>query len=155
MKNNKSPGNDCIINEYITSTCDIVLPIYVTLFNIIFDTGIIPTVWLEGNIIPIYKKKGDQLDPRNYRPITLLSCLGKLFTSIINNRLTVFSDQVELLEDNNQSGFRQGYSTTDNIFVFHILLELLKGTPKKCIVLLLTLKKHLILCGVLGYGKNY
>ena len=78
MNTNKSPGNDFIINEYITSTIDIVLPIYVTLFNIIFDTGIIPTVWLEGNVIPIYKKKGDQLDPR----ITLLSCLGKLFTSI-------------------------------------------------------------------------
>ena len=56
MKNNKSPGNDCIINEYITSTCDIVLPIYVTLFNIIFDTGIIPTVWLEGNVIPTKRK---------------------------------------------------------------------------------------------------
>ena len=56
MKNNKSPGNDCIINKYITPTCDIVLPIYVTLFNIIFDTGIIPTVWLEVNVIPIYKK---------------------------------------------------------------------------------------------------
>ena len=59
MKNNKSPGNDCIINEYITSTIDIVLPKYVTLFNIIFDTGIIPTVLLEGNVIPIYKKKGE------------------------------------------------------------------------------------------------
>ena len=69
MNHNKSLGNDCIINEYITSTCDIVLPIYVTLFNIIFDTGIIPTVWLEGNVIPIYKKKGDQLDPRKYRRI--------------------------------------------------------------------------------------
>ena len=57
MNTNKSPGNDCIINEYITFTCDIVLPIYVTLFNIIFDTGIIPTVWLDGNVIPIYKKE--------------------------------------------------------------------------------------------------
>ena len=87
MNTNKSPGNDCIINEYITSTIDIVLPIYVTLFNIIFDTG------------------------------------------IIKSRLTVFSDEVELL-DKNQSGFRQGYSTIDNIFVLHILLELLKGTKK-------------------------
>ena len=59
----------------------------------------------------------------------MLSCLGKLFTSIIYNRLTVFSDEVELL-DKNQSGLRQGYSTIDNIFVFHILLELLKGTKK-------------------------
>ena len=59
----------------------------------------------------------------------MLSCLGKLFKSIINSKLTVFSDEVELLETN-QSGFRQGYSTTDNIFILHILLELLKGTKK-------------------------
>ena len=57
VNTNKSPGNDCTINEYITFTCDSVLPIYVTLFNIIFDTGIIPTVRLEGNVIPIYKKE--------------------------------------------------------------------------------------------------
>ena len=55
--------------------------------------------------------------------------MGKLFTSIINSRLRVFSDEFELL-DKNQSGFRLGYSTIDNIFVLHILLELLKGTKK-------------------------
>ena len=146
MKNNKSSGNDLIFNEYITSTCDILLPVYVKLFNIIFDTGIIPTSWLEGNVIPVYKKKGNQLDPRNYRPITLLNCMGKLFTSIINNRLTVFSEQVELI-CKNQSGFRKGYSTIDNIFVLYILIELLKVNKKICIVLSLTLKKHLILYG--------
>ena len=59
----------------------------------------------------------------------MLSCLGKLFTSIINNRLTVFSDQVELL-DKNKSGFRQGYSSIDNICVLHILQELLKEKEK-------------------------
>ena len=81
--------------------------------------------------------------------------MGKLFTSIINNRLTVFSDQVELLEEKKQKfGFRQGYSTIDTIFVLHILLELLKGTHKKYIVILLTLKNHLIMCGVLDYDKN-
>ena len=151
MNSNKSPGNDCIINEYITSTIDIVLPIYVTLFNIIYDTGIIPTVWLERNRIPIYKKKGDQLDPRNYRPITLLNCLGKLFTSIINSRLTVFSDELELL-DKNQSGFRQSYSTIDNIFVLHILLELLKGTKKNMYCAFIDFEKAFDL---LDYGKKY
>ena len=120
MKNNKSPGNECIINQYITSTCDILLPIYVTLFNIIFHTGIIPTIWLDGNVIPIHKKKGDQLDTRNYRPITLLSCLGKLFTSIINNRLTVFSDQVELLEEKNNSLALDKVSLRLILFLFYI-----------------------------------
>ena len=62
------------------------LPIYHKLFNIVFDTGIVPSAW-EGCIIPIYKNMGSNSNPENYRPITLLSCMGKLFTSVINSRL--------------------------------------------------------------------
>ena len=49
--------------------------IYVKLFNIIFDNGCIPELWLSGNI-PLYKNKGDKLDPSNFRPITIISCLA-------------------------------------------------------------------------------
>jgi hypothetical protein len=48
--------------------------------NIIFETGIVPDNWLMGYIKPIYKNKGDKMDPKKYRPITILSCFGKLFT---------------------------------------------------------------------------
>ena len=90
LKNSKSPGTDCILNEYIKSTKGILLPLYEQLFNTILNTGIIPTAWVEGIIIPLYKNKGDTLDVNNYRPITLLSCLGKLFTAVLNNRLSTF-----------------------------------------------------------------
>ena len=63
LKNNKSFGNDIILNEYIKSTADQMLPIYTHLFNLIFDTGIIPDIWLEGIIRPIYKNKGDVEKP--------------------------------------------------------------------------------------------
>ena len=43
-------------------------------FNIIFETGILPQSWLNGIIKPIYKNKGDVKDPKNYRPITIVSC---------------------------------------------------------------------------------
>jgi hypothetical protein len=56
------------------------------LFNIIFDTGVLPQSWLNEIIKPIYKNKGDVKDPMNYRPITIISCLGKLFTAILNAR---------------------------------------------------------------------
>ena len=52
-------------------------------FNLILDNGIVPTDWLKGNIIPIYKNKGRKEDPANYRPVTLLSYIGKDFTSIL------------------------------------------------------------------------
>jgi hypothetical protein len=77
-------GEDEIINEYIKSTVN-------QFINFIFDNGIMPNSWLIGMIKPIYKNKGDKFDPKNYRPITIVSCLGKLFTAILNERLTEFS----------------------------------------------------------------
>ena len=99
-------------------------------FNIVLDTGLLPDSWLEGIIRPIYKNKGDQLDPSNYRPITILSCFGKLFTSVLNIRLNNYLKSYDLLKEN-QAGFRQGYSTNDHIFALHALIELLKIQKKK------------------------
>jgi hypothetical protein len=67
-------------------------------------------------IIPVYKNKGCPTDPDNFRAITLISCLGKLFTFIVNTRLIFFANEVTLIHEN-QAGFRKGYSTIDNIFV--------------------------------------
>ena len=103
---------------------------YVKIFNIILNSGEIPNEWLLGNIIPIYKRKGAQNDPRNYRPITILSCVGKLFTSLLNNRLTMLSDELNIICEN-QAGFRKGYSTIDNIFVLNSLIDILKNKKKK------------------------
>jgi hypothetical protein len=100
------------------------------LFNLIFDKGLIPEQWLYGDIIPIFKNKGDKSDPKNYRPITIVSCFGKLFTSVLNNRLNKFSDQYHVILEN-QGGFRKGYSTNDNLFIFHILIHNMKKKKKK------------------------
>ena len=131
LKLNKSSVNDDIVNEYIISTKHIMIPVYVKLFKAILETGNIPTDWvLIGIIIPIYKNKGINLDPENYRPITLLSCLRKLFTSILNNRLSKYIDENNILSEN-QSGFRKDYSTLDNIFSLYSLLEYHKSKKKK------------------------
>jgi hypothetical protein len=55
---------------------------------------LMPSSWLIGMIKPIYKNKGDKFNPNNYRPITIVSCLGKLFTAILNERLTEFSESL-------------------------------------------------------------
>jgi hypothetical protein len=55
-----------------------------------------PSSWLIGMIKPIYKNKGDKFDPKNYRPITIVSCLGKLFTAILNEKLTEFSEIIPI-----------------------------------------------------------
>ena len=101
------------------------LPLYKDYFNTILHTSIVPDSWLKGIICPIYKRSGNPSYPENYRPITLVSCFSKLFTSILNNRLNTCLEEFEILHEN-QAGFRSGYSTTDHVFVLHSLLEILK-----------------------------
>ena len=103
LNNSKSPGIDNIINEYIKNSQSKRLPFYVPSFNTILKSGMYPSQWSIGTIKPIYKKKGERVNPENYRQITLLSCIGKLFTSVLNNRLTKFLDEHDILSENQAS----------------------------------------------------
>lgn len=49
-----------------------------SLFNQSFQLGIVPERWKEGIVLPILKPGKDPSLPASYRPITLLSCMGKL-----------------------------------------------------------------------------
>ena len=99
LKNGKSPDEDLILNEFIKMSANMLLPFYTNLFNTVFETGEIPESWTTGVIIPIYKK-GDPTNPSNYRGITLLSTLGKVFTKLINNRLEKFTEIFGILKLN-------------------------------------------------------
>ena len=105
LKNNKACGEGYVVNEYIKSTSDLFLPTYEKIFNAIFNSGVMPDIWLVGNIKPIYKNKGNPLDPKNFRPITILSCLGKLFTAILNERLCRFSEEALLMNEKRKNCF--------------------------------------------------
>ena len=67
------------------------------LFNIVLSSGHVPDERSIGYIIPLYKNKGETRNPDNYRGKTLLSCIGKLFTSVLNYRLNKYLDEYELL----------------------------------------------------------
>ena len=119
LKNDKAPDFDNIVNEYIKGTKNILYNLYVKIFNRILDTGYLSEEWLIGVIVPIYKNKDDVDDPHNYRDITLLSCLDKQFTSIINDRLIHFLNRHDIVKET-QTGLRQGYSTLDHIFLLRV-----------------------------------
>lgn len=57
LKNNKACSNDNIINEYIKTASDIMLPLYNCFFNLVLDTGILPDSWLEGSLSLFTKTK--------------------------------------------------------------------------------------------------
>ena len=74
-------------------------------------------------MIPIFKNKGSRTDPKSYRGVTLNPCFSKTFSSILNNRLNIFSDTINLISGS-QAGLRKGFSTTDNVFVLYALITI-------------------------------
>ena len=139
LKTNKSCGIDKILNEHIKYSYSSMKHVYYKLFKLILDTGIFPKLWSSGIIHPIYKNKGDPSIPSNYRTITLLNCLGKLFTSILNTRFNKYTEANHIILDN-QAGFRKGFSTTDNMFILHILIQLAFQSKRKLFCAFIDLK---------------
>ena len=140
LKNNKASSIDLILNEHLKTLSQMLSPILVNLFNLIFDTGIFPETWTLGMINPIYQNKGDIKDPSNYRPITLLSCLGKVLSAVLNTRIQNYIEENHLLNDC-QSGFRKDHSTTDNIFILHNLIDLVCKGKKNLFCAFIDLKQ--------------
>ena len=93
----------------------------------------------KGLIVPLFKK-GDRYDTNNYWGITILSCLGKLFTSVINNRLTCFVDKLGIVSPE-QAGFRHGFSNMDHILTFKMILDIYLSKKKKMFVAFIDYRK--------------
>ena len=140
LKLKKASGMDCILNEMIKHGRYYLMPSLEKLFNDILDSGTFPTHWNIGVIKPLYKRKGDKRSPANYRGITLTSCLGKLFTSILQSRLNKFIEQHNILNPE-QFRFRPNSRTTDSLFILQQLINKYKKQHKKLYVGFIDYKK--------------
>ena len=121
LKTGKAAGHDLIINELYINASEVLAPVLTCLFNNVFQNGYFPSIWTNGIIVPLLKK-GSLNNVDNYRGITLLSTLGKLFTRVLNNRLMFWADSHSILMDA-QAGFRKGRSTVDNTFILHNIVN--------------------------------
>ena len=156
LKNNKACGGDMILNEFLKYSSVKHMPLFFKIFNIVVESGIIPDCWSECFICPIYQNKDDPASADNYRGITILSCYGKLFTCILNNRLSCYLESLGLLCEE-QVGFRKGYITIDHIFNLKCLIDLYLFGKKRIILCFhrLIIVKHLTLSIEFYYGKSY
>ena len=108
LKNNKSPGQDLITNEFLKSLSSSFNQTLLTLFNTILNSGQFPYEWSEILIYPIHKSGSTDI-PSNFRPISLITTLTKVFTSILNSRLNLWCDENNAIPEE-QAGFSVNFS---------------------------------------------
>lgn len=132
QNNNKSSGVDTLISEIYKCSYHETSQFILKLFNRIFLTGEYPEAWGSGIIIPIYKG-GDVESAKNYRGITLINIIAKIYSQVLLNRLTAWSIKHKKIIDN-QYGFQKGKSTIDCIFILHSVIAKTLSTKKKLYV---------------------
>ena len=121
LKNNKSASDDLISNEMLKNSGDQLQKLLLKLFNNCLNHGTYP--WNNSITTPLHKK-GDRQNPDNYshRAITIGSCLGKLFSSLLLKRLLEFRE-VACPDRPNQLGFRKGAQCNDHILALNTIIE--------------------------------
>ena len=97
-KNGKSSGFDKIPYEVLKFP--IIIDVLHALFSLCFDTDILPSVWKKAMISPIPKDSTkEKRIPLNYRGISLLSVVSKLYSAVLNNRFLNYLEDENLLAE--------------------------------------------------------
>ena len=109
LKPKQSAGHDSISSKLLKDIGHIIAPTLSVIINQSLYTGIFPKQLKIAKVIPLFKK-GEETSIENYRPISLLSSISKVFERIVFNQLYQYLDVNNLLFDS-QYGFRKQHST--------------------------------------------
>ena len=137
-KGGKAPGMDGVRVEMLKEGGVTVLEWLVRLFNVCFMLSIVPVDWVIACMVPLYKGKGDMYECSNFRGISLLSVVGKVYGRVLINRIR---DKTENVIAEVQGGFRRGRGCTDQIFTVRQICEKYLGKGKDVYFAFLDLEK--------------
>ena len=134
----KAAGVDEMVVEYMKKGGREMIEWLGRLFNGCFKVGRVPEDWKRACIVPLYKGKGDRYECQNYRGISLLSVVGKVYGRILEVRVRKGTN-VAIGEE--QCGFRQGRGCTDQIFAVRQVCEKYMGKKKDVYMAFMDLEK--------------
>ena len=113
LDSSKASGPDCI-PVVVLKNCDPELSyILAKLFNKCLKESCFPDCWKVSSVVPVFKNVGERSTAKNYRPVSLLSVVSKVFEKLVNNTIV---DHLEKFSDF-QYGFRSSRSTADLLTV--------------------------------------
>ena len=113
LDTNKATGPDGIGNLILREASVPLAEPLANLFNYCISLGYFPDIWKIANVLPLYKKD-DPMIFNNYRPISLLPCISKVFERILFNHIFTFLKRNNLI-NKSQSGFIPGDSTVNQL----------------------------------------
>lgn len=111
LKNKFSAGPDNISNRLIKKLSFKIQCRLTRIITACIKLKFFPTEWKKAKMVFLFKK-GDKKDPANYRPISMVSNLGKILEKVIQRRLCEEVEKLEIIPQY-QCGFRAGHSTLD------------------------------------------
>ena len=109
LTTSKSFGTDTISSYFLKMALPFLENSIAMLFNTSLETGIFPDIWKISRVAPIYKE-GDKSEKSNYRPISVLPVISRLFERLVYDQLYQHLNSNNLLAKE-QSGFRKLHST--------------------------------------------
>ena len=109
------------------------------LVKAVWDMESLPATWKLAEIVPILKK-GDPLDPCNYRPISLVNCVAKLLAAVVQARLEKVVCDLGLLTEE-QAGFRPGQEGAHHVVALHEVLRRRQLAGKRTYVCFIDFKQ--------------
>ena len=110
LKRGKAPVEDGITACILKDGGEPIVKTFTKLFNRSLKEGKVPCSWKNASVV-ILHKKGDTAEIKNYRPISLLPVMYKVFSQVLLQRTL---DQNQTRE---KAGFRSGFSTIEHIHV--------------------------------------
>lgn len=135
LKVNKSTGLDKIPAKVLRLSADIIAPSLTYIFNLSLDTGIYVDDWKRARVIPIFKSE-DRRKCENYRPISILPIVSKVFEREVFRQLYGYLSNNSLLSKF-QSGFRPKHSTISALIqLCDNLLKNMDDGKLNCVVFL-------------------
>ena len=108
----KASGSDCIL-VLVVKNCELELSyILAKLFNKCLKESCFPDCWKVSSVVPVLRNVGERSTAKNYRPVSLLSVVSKVFEKLINDRIVDHLEKCGLFSDS-QYGFRSSGPTAD------------------------------------------